>query len=74
MRDDANRNIRAPLPRPDEPREYVSNTGSIARDGYEVRCRRPRIPGYFDHVSPERARNMEDIVREYDGPMMDDDY
>jgi hypothetical protein len=72
--DNPNRNIRPRLPRPDEPRELgPADTGSIARDGYEVRVRRPRAPGYPDLVSPERAKNIEDIMREYDGPMGYDD-
>ncbi len=72
--DDANRNCRAPLPRPDEPRHLgPADTGSIARDGYAVRARRPRVDGYPDLVSPERAKTIEDTVREYDG-LMDMDY
>ena len=49
----------------------VSGTIVVARDiahaGYEVRARRPRVAGYPDLVSPDRARTIEDTVREYDG-------
>lgn len=72
--DDANRNTRAPLPRPDDPRDLgPTGTGNIARDGYSVLVRRPRVPGYPDYVAPERAAEIEDIVRAYDGPMAYDD-
>lgn len=71
---DPNRNCRAPLPRPDEPRDLgPADTGNAYRDGYFVRARRPRVDGYPDLVAPERARTIEDTVREYDG-LMDYDY
>lgn len=69
--DDPNRPERHKVPRPDEPRDYKSNTGDVARDGYEVWCRRPRVSGYPDMVSPSRAQEIESIVREYDGPLED---
>lgn len=74
MSGDANRPCRAPLPRPDEPRDLgPSATGSIFRDGYSLVARKPRIDGYPDYVSPERASEIESIVRSYDG-VMDGDY
>tara|TARA_R110000868_G_C10889876_1_gene763511 strand:- start:1162 stop:1383 length:222 start_codon:yes stop_codon:yes gene_type:complete len=65
---DPNRNWRAPFARPDEPRELgPADARDIAHAGYEVRARRPRVAGYPDLVSPDRARTIEDTVREYDG-------
>ena len=73
MSHDCNRPTRAPFARPDEPRDLgPTATGSVARDGYRLVARRPRVDGYPDYVSPERATNIESIVRSYDGVM--DDY
>lgn len=71
---DPNRNCRVPLARSDEPRDLgPAGSGSITRDGYEVRATRPRVPDYPDLVSPERARTIEDTFRQYDGMMDFDD-
>lgn len=67
---DPNRPTRAALPRPDEPRDLgPAATGNIARDGYSLVARRPRVDGYPDYVTPERASEIESIVRGYDGVM-----
>jgi hypothetical protein len=73
---DPNRNCRAPFARPDETRDlYPAETGDISRDGYTVHARRPRVPDYPMFVSPDRARNIEEVFREYDGMMdFDDSY
>lgn len=73
MWDRQNKPCRAPLARPDEPRHYAKPDPSPAQDGYHVIARRPAVDGYDDFVRPERARNIEDLVRQYDGPMMDYD-
>ena len=72
--DDPNRPERHDLPRADEPRMYGPENSGDGSDGYWVRCRRPRIAGFYDHVSPERADRMESMVREFDRPMDDGAY
>ena len=66
--DDANRPIRAPLPRDDEARDG-GRPGTLAKGGYETIARRPRIAGYHDLVEPERADRIEGIVRGYEDSM-----
>lgn len=56
-----NRPERIEDPRPKK-REYESNTGNEAVDGYTVCARRPRVPGMTDTVSPERADSIERVL------------
>lgn len=65
---DPNRNCRVPFARPDEPRDLgPAGTGDIARDGYALVATRPRVPDYPDYVPPARARNIEEVYRQYEG-------
>lgn len=71
--DDPNKPCRVPFARPDEPRDMgPSATGNVFRDGYSLVARRPRVDGYPDYVTPERASEIESIVRSYDGVDYDD--
>lgn len=72
--DDPNRPERHRLPRSDEPRMLgPADSGDLAQDGYWVRARRPRVAGYPDLVSPERASRIEGIVSDFDDMMVSDE-
>jgi hypothetical protein len=72
--DNPNRPTRTAVLRPEKDMRDLNSpaTGNTMLDGYTVYSRRPRVPGYPDYVSPDRAEGIEDIVRQYDGPMMPD--
>lgn len=67
-----NRPERVACPRPDEGREPVPpESGVAARDGYTVLGRKPRLADYPEYLSPDRAAEVESIVREFDAPDYD---
>lgn len=68
---DPNMPVSANSRRPD-PTSTKSATGMAQKDGYTVTARRPRVPFYDEHVSLERADEME---RSYnDMGLLSDDY
>lgn len=72
--DDPNKPTRHRLPRADDPRHFGPvDSGDPMRDGYRVLSRRPRVAGYDDLVSPEKAERIETIVFGYEDMMVSDE-